>query len=128
MTAPALNSVAWFEFGSDKSAEIQSFYGRLFDWTFTPNHDLPGVSYHAASTPGSPRPGGGIFESDGKFPDYAIFYVLVADVVETIPRATELGAEVLMEPLTDASGVTFARLRDSTGNHFGVFSAPAPAN
>ncbi|OZD10385.1 glyoxalase [Rhodococcus sp. 06-235-1A] len=131
MTAPALNSVAWFEFGSDKPEEIQSFYSQLFDWNFTPNHDLPGVNYHAAITPGAPRPGGGIFESDGTFADYAIFYVLVADVADvadTIARTTALGAEVLMEPLTDASGVTFARLRDSTGNHFGIFSAPAPTN
>jgi DNA-binding MarR family transcriptional regulator len=29
-------------------------------------------------------------------------------------------------PVTDAAGVTFARLEDSTGNHFGVFSLPAP--
>lgn len=36
------------------------------------------------------------------------------------------GAEVLMEPVSDSAGLTFARLKDTAGNHFGVFSAPAP--
>ncbi|MDT0344178.1 VOC family protein [Streptomyces litchfieldiae] len=37
----------------------------------------------------------------------------------------ELGAEVLMEPVSDSAGFTFARLEDTAGNHFGVFSVPA---
>ncbi|MEV6324064.1 VOC family protein [Nocardia sp. NPDC051787] len=128
MSVPAINSVAWFEFGTDKTEEVKKFYGELFDWNFKLNTDLPGVNYHAVLTRGTPQPTGGIFESGGKFADYAIFYVLVADVAETIDRAINLGAEVLMEPVTDAAGVTFGRLRDNTGNHFGVFSMPAPAN
>ncbi|MGX9901031.1 VOC family protein [Arthrobacter sp. SA17] len=56
-----------------------------------------------------------------------MFYVLVASLPETIERAKELGGEVLMEPVTDAAGVSFARLRDNSGHHFGIFSMPAPA-
>ncbi|MER7563168.1 VOC family protein [Streptomyces sp. NPDC097941] len=67
-----------------------------------------------------------MWESEGKFANYAIFYVLVQDVTATVERAGELGAEVLMEPVSDSAGFTFARLRDTAGNHFGVFSVPAP--
>jgi predicted enzyme related to lactoylglutathione lyase len=66
-----------------------------------------------------------VWESEGGFPDYAIFYVLVQDVAATVKRGRELGAEVLMEPASDGAGFTFARLRDTAGNHFGVFSVPA---
>lgn len=30
-----------------------------------------------------------------------------------------------MKPVSDSAGFTFARLGDTAGNHFGVFSAPA---
>jgi hypothetical protein len=30
-----------------------------------------------------------------------------------------------MEPASDSAGFTFARLQDTAGNHFGVFSVPA---
>jgi uncharacterized protein len=66
-----------------------------------------------------------VWESEGKFPNYAIFYVLVQDVAATAERAGELGATVLMEPVSDSAGFSFARLLDTAGNHFGVFSAPA---
>lgn len=127
MNAPALNSVAWFEVGSDRPEEVQKFFGDLFDWQFKLSTDLPGVDYHAAITPGAPMPSGGIFDHAGKFADYAIFYVLVADVALTIERAKTLGGEVLMEPVTDAAGVTFARLQDNGGHHFGVFSMSTPS-
>ncbi|MFD5156746.1 hypothetical protein ACFWMJ_01495 [Streptomyces hawaiiensis] len=55
-----------------------------------------------------------------------IFYVLVQDVAATVERGRELGATVLMEPVSDSAGLTFARLEDTAGNHFGVFSLPAP--
>ncbi|MGW2616640.1 VOC family protein [Streptomyces sp. NPDC001500] len=126
MTIPAFNSVAWFEFGTDQPEKVKEFYGELFDWKYALNTDTPGVTYHSVMTPGSGRPTGGVWESEGGFPDYAIFYVLVQDVAATVERGRELGAAVLMEPVSDSAGLTFARLTDTAGHHFGVFSAPAP--
>jgi predicted enzyme related to lactoylglutathione lyase len=126
MSVPAINSVAWFEIGTDRPGEVKEFYGQLFGWTSSLNTDLPGVNYHAVVTPAAPRPTGGVWESNGKFPNYAIFYVLVQDVAASVERAEELGGKVLMPPVTDAAGITFARLEDSTGSHFGVFSMPTP--
>jgi predicted enzyme related to lactoylglutathione lyase len=67
-----------------------------------------------------------VWESEGNFPNYAIFYVLVQDVAATVERGRELGAKILMEPVSDSAGFTFARLEDTAGNHFGVFSVAAP--
>lgn len=127
MSAPAIGSVSWFEIGSNKPEEVKKFYTELFGWQFKLNTDLEGVDYHAAITPGSPGPTGGIFDHAGRFEDYAVFYVLVEDIPATLEKATALGAEVTMEPVVDASGVSFARLRDASGHHFGVYSMPAPA-
>ncbi|MEQ0558450.1 VOC family protein [Amycolatopsis sp. NEAU-NG30] len=124
MSSPAVNTVAWFEIGTDRPAEVKEFFGQLFGWNYSLNTNTPGVNYHAIVTPGAPQPTGGVWESDGKFSDYAIFYVLVQDVEATVERAEELGGKVLMPPVTDAAGLTFARLEDSAGHHFGVFSAP----
>lgn len=125
MSVPSIGSVSWFEIGSDKPEEVKKFYGELFGWQFTLNTDLEGVDYHAAITPGEPGPAGGIFDHAGRFEDYAIFYVLVEDIAATIEKATALGAEVTMDPVVDATGIGFARLRDANGNHFGVYSMPA---
>ncbi|ELP68557.1 VOC family protein [Streptomyces turgidiscabies] len=126
MTAPTFNSVAWFEFGTDQPEKVQEFYGELFDWKYVLNTNTPGVTYHSVMAPGAPQVSGGVWDSQGGFPNYAIFYVLVQDVAATVKRGKDLGAEVLMEPVSDSAGFTFARLRDTAGNHFGVFSAPAP--
>jgi predicted enzyme related to lactoylglutathione lyase len=125
MTVPAFNSVAWFEFGTDQPEKVKEFYGELFDWKYVLNTNTPGVTYHSVMTPGAPQPTGGVWESEGDFPDYAIFYVLVQDVAATVESGQELGAKVLMEPVSDSAGFTFARLEDTAGNHFGVFSVPA---
>lgn len=125
MSFPAVNSVAWFEIGTDRADGVKEFYGQLFGWAATLNTNLPGVNYHAVATSDAPQPSGGVWESEGKFPNYAIFYVLVEDVAASVERAEELGDKVLMPSVADAAGFAFARLEDSTGNHFGVFSTPA---
>lgn len=126
MTVPAFNSVAWFEFGTDQPEKVKEFYGELFDWKYVLNTNTPGVTYHSVMTPGAQQPAGGVWDSEGGFPGYAVFYVVVQDVAATVAHAERLGAEVLMAPVSDSAGFTFARLRDTAGNHFGVFSAPAP--
>ncbi|MFJ4201254.1 hypothetical protein ACIP2Y_16705 [Streptomyces sviceus] len=50
--------------------------------------------------PGALQPAGGVWESEGGFPNYAIFYVVVQDVAVTVERAEKLGAQVLMAPVS----------------------------
>ena len=127
MNAPAIGSVSWFEIGSGKPDDVKKFFGELFGWQFRLNTDLEGVNYHAAVTPGAPGPTGGIFEHADTSDEYAVFNVLVEDVPSTIEKARSLGGTVTMEPVVDAAGVSFARLRDADGHHFGVYSMPSPA-
>ncbi|MCP2335732.1 VOC family protein [Actinomadura rupiterrae] len=125
MTDIAYNSVAWFEIGTGKADETRRFYGELFDWTFNITEGGT-LKYDEVTTPGADRPSGGIMESDGHFPDYAIFYVVVRDVTETVSQAEALGGKVIVPATTTEAGLTFAQLQDSAGHHFGVFSPPAP--
>ena len=39
MSAPAANTVAWFEIGTPDVQAAQDFYGPLFGWTFAPDGD-----------------------------------------------------------------------------------------
>ncbi len=94
MSFPAVNSVAWFEIGTDRADGVKEFYGQLFGWAATLNTNLPGVNYHAVATSDAPQPSGGVWESEGKFPNYAIFYVLVEDVAASVERAEELGSHL----------------------------------
>jgi predicted enzyme related to lactoylglutathione lyase len=116
------NTVEWFEVATDRPDEAKEFYGELFGWTFS-----GGPAYTEVTTPGIDKPTGGIFNSEGRFPNYAIFYVTVEDVAATLARAESLGAKQVMPPTTTDGGLTFAQLRDTAGNHFGIFSPPPEA-
>jgi predicted enzyme related to lactoylglutathione lyase len=121
MQAKRYNTVEWFEVATDKPEEAKRFYGELFGWTYA------GDRYSEVTTPGSSGPTGGVFDTQGELPGYAIFYVTVEDVPATLAKAESLGAKTLMPPTTTPDGLVFAQLQDSTGNHFGVFSPPLEA-
>ncbi|POM22756.1 Glyoxalase-like domain protein [Actinomadura rubteroloni] len=124
MSATAYNSVAWFEIGTDRPAEVRKFFGELFDWTFAigPEGEM---SYQEITAPGADAPSGGIFPNGGASPDYAVFYVVVQDVAATVARAQELGGKVIVPRTEAGNGLVFAHLADSAGHHFGVFTPPA---
>ncbi|MFC5181581.1 VOC family protein [Actinomadura harenae] len=124
MAEAPFNSVGWIEIGTGRPEETKRFYGELFDWSFKID-DSGEMTYHEVTAPGGDGPSGGILESDGHFPDYSIFYVVVRDVADTVARAESLGGTVIVPPKKNANGLTFAQLQDSAGHHFGVFSPPA---
>lgn len=122
----ALNGIGWFEIGTDQPAEAERFYGDVFGWTF--GDDQGGAAdgaYRIVSTPGAGGMQGGLFPTGGKTPNYAIFYLLVADPAETCRAAEAAGGKVLVAPQTTPDGLSFAHLLDPAGNHFGVFTPPA---
>lgn len=114
------NAVEWFEVATDKPEEAKRFYGELFGWRYAGDD-----RYTEVTTPGGAT--GGIFDSRGEFPGYAIFYVTVEDVAATLAKAESLGAKTLVPPTTTPDGLVFAQLQDSTGNHVGIFTPPAEA-
>ncbi|MFJ4650099.1 VOC family protein [Nocardia sp. NPDC088792] len=125
MTAPAINTVAWFQIGSDTPEEAKSFYNNLFGWTFASDPDLGGT-YDLATYAGGDHAVGGITHTDDAAANHAIFFVLVADVAATVAEAERLGAKIDVPVVTTPSGLVFAHLLDTSGNRFGVFNPGAP--
>jgi len=120
MSAPATNTVSWFEIGTPDVAAAQAFYGPLFGWSFAP--DGP---YTLITAPGAAGPSGGIFNTGGNIPPYAVFVVSVADVAATAAQAEELGGKVVVAPNKLEDGMVVAYLTDPHGSLFALFS-PAP--
>jgi predicted enzyme related to lactoylglutathione lyase len=122
MSAQQYNAVEWFEVATDRPEEARRFYGELFGWTFA--GDGP---YQEITAPGADHAGGGLSDTEGRFPGYAIFYVTVEDVAGTLAKAESLGAKAIVPATTTPDGLVFAQLRDATGNHFGIFTPPPTA-
>jgi predicted enzyme related to lactoylglutathione lyase len=118
----AVNTVGWLEIGMEDPATAERFYGDIFGWTFDDDPATDG--YRTISVPGA-GPQGGVFATGGQTPGYAIFYLTVADVEDTVRRAEAAGGKVLVAPQQNKNGLTFAHLLDPAGNHFGVFTPPA---
>jgi uncharacterized protein len=116
----ASNTVAWFEIGAPDVDAAKAFYGPLFGWSFAP--DGP---YTLITAPGASGPSGGIFDTGGNIPPYAVFVVQVADVAATAAQAEQLGGKVVVAPNKLDDGMVVAYLTDPHGSMFALFS-PAP--
>jgi uncharacterized protein len=118
------NGIAWFEIGTDNPAGAEKFYGEVFGWTVGHDDgDAPGFQMLTAGD-GPGLHAGGLFDTGGALPGYAVFGVLVEDVAETIRRVEAAGGSVRRAPQVTPAGITFAHLLDPAGNQFEVFTMP----
>jgi predicted enzyme related to lactoylglutathione lyase len=122
MSTPATNTVAWFEIGAPDVDAAKAFYGPLFGWSFAPDG-----TYTLITAAGAAAPSGGIFNTGGSIPPYAVFVVQVTDVAATAARAEELGGKVVVAPNKLDDGMAVAYLTDPNGSMFALFS-PAPGS
>jgi uncharacterized protein len=120
MSAPAANTVGWFEIGAPDVDAAKAFYGPLFGWSFAPDG-----GYTLITAPGAAGPSGGIFDTGGNIPPYAVFVVRVADVAATAAQAERLGGKVVVAPNKLEDGMAVAYLTDPNGSLFALFS-PRP--
>ena len=120
MSAPANNTVAWFEIGAPDVDAAKAFYGPLFGWSFAPDG-----AYTLITAPGAAGPSGGIFNTGGNIPPYAVFVVQVADVAATATQTEELGGKIVVAPMKLEDGMVVAYLTDPNGSMFALFS-PKP--
>ena len=119
------NGIAWFEIGTDDPARAEKFYGEVFGWTVGHDDgDLPGYQMITAGD-GPGLHAGGLFDTGGELPGYAVFGVVVQDVAETCKRVEAAGGSVRLAPRVTPAGITFAHLLDPAGNQFEVFTMPA---
>ena len=119
MPAPADNTVAWFEIGAPDVDAARAFYGPPFGWS------CPRRGLHAHHHPGRSRPVGGIFNTGGNIPPYAVFVVQVADVAAAAAQAGALGGQVVVAPMQLEDGMAVGYLTDPNGSMFALFS-PKP--
>ena len=117
MSTPATSSVSWFEIGTPDVAAAKAFYGALFGWSFAPDGE-----YTLITAPGAARPSGGIFNTSGNIPPYAVFVVQVAYVAATATRTEELGGKIVVAPMELDDGMVVAYLTDLNGAMFALFS------
>ena len=120
MSAPADNTVGWFEIGTPDVDAAKAFYGQLFGWSFAPDG-----AYTLVTAPGAAAPSGGIFNTGGNLPPYAVFVVQVADVAATASRAGDLGGKVVVAPMDLPDGMAVAYRTGPDGSMFALFS-PKP--
>jgi predicted enzyme related to lactoylglutathione lyase len=118
------NGIGWFEIGTDDPQRVQRFYGDVFGWRFTEGDGADG-GYREITTPAPDSLRGGIFPTGGKTPNYAVFYVQVADVAAACTAAEAAGGKVLVPAQSGGDGLIFAHLLDPSGNHFAVYTPPA---
>ena len=119
-----VGSVGWFEIASADPDRAEAFYSSLFGWSVTPAGAVAGLDYRRVGTGQGHPVGGGILGTDGKFPSYAIFAVVVADVAAAVEKATALGGSLVNGPITLDSGLVCAYLSDPDGSLFSVFTPP----
>jgi len=107
------NNVDYFEIGTPDPDATSTFYGELFGWEIGPHSDQ---GYRMVNTSD-----GGIWNTSTiGGGNWAIFYVHVDNVEETVKKAQALGANIVI-PVTSNDSIDFAHLVDIHGNRFGVW-------
>lgn len=110
-----------FEVMSNNPEQARAFYSTVFGWTF----DTGSAGFSYVQFPSAERPLlGGIGQADPAVPGMRTgtnFYLLVDDLVETLKRAVDAGASVLMRP-TKVDGYHFAMFTDPEGLSIGLIT------
>lgn len=119
--------IAWFDLTTTSVPQSKEFYGKLFDWQFTP---VPGTDQAAEIVAGG-TPIGTLRSADGKItPFNGVVYVQVTDLQASCKKAKELGGTVppgFPFNLPDGRGA-IAVIVDPAGHPIGLYSrTPLPA-
>jgi predicted enzyme related to lactoylglutathione lyase len=112
------NPLCHFEILVPDPEKAKSFYQNVFDWTF---ESSPGSNYQVIQTGAAPC--GGLMKKPDGMPMRAALqvYILVDNVDETLKKAADGGATVLV-PKTEVSGRGyFAVFQDPEGIVLGLF-------
>ncbi|OJF11078.1 VOC family protein [Couchioplanes caeruleus] len=123
VAVPPHGAIGWFEIGSAEPDVAEEFYGGLFGWQFTGGRSA-GFDYRDISTGPEHPVRGGLLNTEGRAPGYAVFVVLVDDVAVTCDETRRLGGRVDLGPVMTETGVVCAYLSDPQGNRFAVFTPP----
>jgi uncharacterized protein len=113
-------AVDWFEILGPDASALRAFYSELFGWDLQGEESAEWEYYQL--DPGTGRGiGGGVGGSQDGQP-HVTPYARVDDFNTYLDRAEALGGGTAMPP-TEASGITFAQLRDPAGIVFGLWKS-----
>ncbi len=122
--------VAWFDITTTSLPQSKDFYGKLFDWQFTP---VQGTGQATEIVAGG-TPIGTLRVAEGQITAFnGVVYVQVTDIQASCKKAKELGGTIppgFPFNLPDGIGA-IAVVVDPAGHPIGLYSrtplAPAPA-
>lgn len=113
--------VAWFDITTSDLSQSKAFYGKLFDWSFTPvqgTDQAVEIVAHGTAI-------GTLRGAEGKISGFnGVVYVQVTDIQASCKRAKELGGTVVAGfpfNLTDGRGA-IALVFDPAGHPVGLYS------
>ena len=119
--------VAWFDITTTDLSKSREFYGKLFDWTFTP---VQGTDQAVEIVSGG-RAIGTIRSADGQIGTFnGVVYIQVKDIQEACKRAKELGGTVAAGfPFNLPSGIgAIGLILDPAGHPLGMYArTPIPS-
>lgn len=110
------NAVAQWQIVSKNPKATCEFYEKLFGWTIT---DANSLGYRQVNTGGGIQ--GGVWPSPPDGHDIVQLFVQVSDVADSIKRAVECGAQILIPHQKLPDGDEMALLIDVQGLAFGIF-------
>jgi predicted enzyme related to lactoylglutathione lyase len=109
------NPVVHFEIRAEDPDAARGFYGRLFDWEFSPG-GAPGYTFVEHGVRGAIP--GAISPTQGGAP-LVTFFVAVDDIEAALASAERLGGK-MVQPAPSVPGVTFGLFADPQGQVVGV--------
>ena len=119
--------IAWFDITTSNLPQSKEFYGKLFDWTFTPVQGTDQAVEIVARGPAI----GTLRVAEGKISAFnGVVYVQVTDIQASCKRSKELGGTVVPGfpfNLTNRTGA-IALVLDPSGHPVGMYSrTPLPS-
>jgi len=123
---PKEGTLVHFEIPATDPAKISSFYSQLFGWKFNKweggSMDYWLISHKDATSPDDTM--GGLYKRNTPQEQF-LNYILVKSVDDSLAKATDLGAKVLMAKQEIPNMGWFAVLADPDGNTFALYQSKA---
>ncbi len=116
-----VNTLCWADLSTPDRQRAKAFYEGIFGWRITPGKDKSADDYLHLQN--GHQYIGGILPDDLRSKNtgaHWIVYFQVADCAASAAKARELGAAVLMGPMTMEAG-SYAVIQDPQGAHFSLF-------
>ena len=117
-------SFSWAELITNDPDRAEKFYGDVFDWTVKaePMGDAP--PYRVFYLGAGERGVGGLFPPPTpEIPNNWGVYLDVASADDTVAKARDLGAQIIVEPMPIPEVGTFSTMADPAGAVFAILEA-----